>query len=89
MSIATKLSRPSKKHKTKQAIIDEVVQAVLEEQKLVVGGAAERDERRRRARMDELRTFNDVRITRKTLALVAATVGDEFEDMKEQVLLHE
>ena len=53
------------------------------------GGAGERDERRRRARLAELRQRADVLHARKQLPLIPNTAGTDYDQMKQDILLHE
>ena len=67
-----KNGRKASASRRKQDIIDDVLRAIAQAKACVPGSAAERDERRRQARLAELLQLNEVYRARSEIPLLAA-----------------
>ena len=81
--------RKSSSLRRMQYIIDDVLRAIAQANACVPGSAAERDERRRQARLADMLQLNDVYRARSEIPLLAAATMDGTEQLREDVLLYE
>ena len=75
--------------KTKGSVVDEVMRKVAQHRSSLSFAAAMEDEQRRHGRLATWNRITDVRAARRDIPLLARMPVEDFNQTKEDILLHE